>query len=241
MLAGLVISGIRNVPPGFCAGAGDTAARARSARQQARRAHRIGDREYIVSLPEVAARGSRLLSRSRGLLVEPDILHAPAVEPAVGHRRQPLDLRLQQVAQSACRRSPAATRPPPACVRAARPAGGASAVSASTDCCVDQLVGFRVAIAGVSCGRRRRHNSRKISGRDRRGRLGDRPSPSRVILAQQLREIDRRCRPARARRRYRSRCNWMISDHCGIAIARDIARRQLDREPVVGAVAELAA
>src|SRR4051794_26387432 len=80
MLAGLVISGMRNVPPCFCADAGETAARQPSAASPA--AHRL-HRDNIVSLPDVAARLEPLVSVLTGLLIEPDILHAPAIEQAV--------------------------------------------------------------------------------------------------------------------------------------------------------------
>ena len=59
MLAGLVISGIRNVPPGFWASAGETAAAQLSAMNPAAQRRQ---RKSIVHLPEFAAPGPLVIA-----------------------------------------------------------------------------------------------------------------------------------------------------------------------------------
>src|SRR6266699_5598630 len=84
MLAGLSRCAMCSVPPGFCACAGPSEKTATTAIATATSVH---PRRFIPGPPKSAEQRPRLP-------VEPDVFHAPAVEAAVGHRHQPLELRL---------------------------------------------------------------------------------------------------------------------------------------------------
>src|SRR6266851_570304 len=73
-----------SVPPGFCACAGPPESSATTAIPTATSVH---PGCFIPGPLNVCAQWPRLS-------VEPNVFHAPAVEAAVGHRRQPLELRL---------------------------------------------------------------------------------------------------------------------------------------------------
>src|SRR5262249_31540929 len=76
MLAGLSRCATCRTPPGFCANAGAAAISANNSATLA-----------------ASPRSFRIICFSLGgrLIVEPDVLHAPAVEQAVDHNRQTLD------------------------------------------------------------------------------------------------------------------------------------------------------
>src|SRR5260370_37720336 len=93
MLAGLSKWDILSMPPGFWAKAASAVYIAISSPPTVTNALRSGF--IFVRLPLFIARLARKHdARRKRLPVEPDVFHAPAVEDAVDHRRQPLDLRL---------------------------------------------------------------------------------------------------------------------------------------------------
>src|SRR6516162_10685911 len=88
MLAGLVPIGIRKTPPGFCAKAGSLAhrpARTPPAIAKLRRFARICFHPFAARFRAL----SGVIFDASRLLVEPDVVEAPAVVGAVAHERQP--------------------------------------------------------------------------------------------------------------------------------------------------------
>src|SRR5438552_15132955 len=90
MLAGLSIMYCRRTPPCFCADAGVAVPIAISAAPTTAKARRCS----IMSASSPCPSSPRPLVSCKSLLVEPDILHAPAVEDAVDHDGQPFDVGL---------------------------------------------------------------------------------------------------------------------------------------------------
>src|ERR1700736_1913011 len=84
MLAGLAKSSICRMPPGFCASAGPAAVAAISSPA----AMKPRSLCFMLRLPSQELAELVSASRARGVFIEPDVFHPPAVVDAVDHDGQ---------------------------------------------------------------------------------------------------------------------------------------------------------